>query len=72
MGLLQAEQPIIGKEDIWPAYLILTAHPSDPSHPLMPAQQASQPAAYPNNPAPLFLRLITWLPDLQDIVIGSL
>ena len=47
MGCPQAEQPKVGKEGIRPACLIGAVCSGDPSLPLLPAQEAPQPAAYP-------------------------
>ena len=47
VGSLQAEQPMFGKEAIWPSRLIRTAHVGDPLQLLLLAQQTPQSAAYP-------------------------
>src|SRR5260370_18079589 len=46
MGSLQAEEPILGKEGVGPAMMVVT--PGDAPSSAVVAQQASQPAAYPS------------------------
>src|SRR5262249_48570784 len=45
MGMLQAEEPVLGKEDVGPSPMVVAACNPVPSAPT--AQQASQPTAYP-------------------------
>src|ERR1700733_7884667 len=46
-GVLQAEQPVFGKEGIWPSCVISPVGRCDPSHPDLLTQNAPQPAANP-------------------------
>jgi hypothetical protein len=46
MGSLQAEEPVLGKDGVGPAMMVVT--PGDAPSSAVVAQQASQPAAYPS------------------------